>query len=124
MARGWTIETLKELIEQRLDSMDKALTAALQATKEAIQKAENANEKRFDGVNEFRGQLGDQARTLMPRSEAEQRMGQMASEISELKTKQERSVGRAGGISGFGAALISIASILIAAASVAIAILK
>lgn len=124
MTTGWTLETLKELIEQRLDSMDKALTAALQATKEAIQKAENANEKRFDGVNEFRAQLGDQARTLMPRSEAEQRFNQLADDILRLKAKDERSTGRAGGISGVVAAIVSGVSILVAVVSVVIAFNK
>lgn len=115
--KSWTLETLKELIEQRLDSMDKALTAALQATKEAIQKAENANERRFDSVNEFRAQLGDQARSFMPRIEAEQRMNQLNDEILRLKAKDERNSGRAGGISGLAAALISGVSVLIALGS-------
>lgn len=97
--------------------MDKALTAALQATKEAIQKAENANERRFDSVNEFRAQLGDQARSFMPRIEAEQRMNQLNDEILRLKAKDERNSGRAGGISGLAAALISGVSVLIALGS-------
>lgn len=121
---GWTLETLKELIEQRLDSMDKALTAALQATKEAIQKAENANEKRFDGVNEFRAQLGDQARTLMPRIEAEQRINQLADEIHQLKAKDERNTGRQGGISALTASIIAGAGVLLALASFIFALVK
>jgi len=40
----------------------------------AIEKAEMATEKRFEGVNEFRDQLRDQALTFMPRSEAEVRI--------------------------------------------------
>jgi hypothetical protein len=34
--------------------------ATFDASKEAITKAENANERRFDAVNEFRSQLNDQ----------------------------------------------------------------
>ena len=38
----WTIETLKELMEQRFIDQDKAVQAALQAAKEAVAKAEVA----------------------------------------------------------------------------------
>ncbi|GAC1497471.1 MAG: hypothetical protein NVS1B6_03140 [Steroidobacteraceae bacterium] len=45
--------------------------AAMHAAQEAVNKAEAASERRFAGVNEFRAQLGDQQRTLMPRAEVE-----------------------------------------------------
>lgn len=49
-----------------------AVAAALNAAEKAVLKAEGAAEKRFDATNEFRQQLGDQAREFMPRREAEQ----------------------------------------------------
>jgi arginine utilization protein RocB len=52
---------------------DKAVQAALESAKEAVAKSEASSEKRFESVNEFRGQLADQAATLMSRSEAEVR---------------------------------------------------
>jgi hypothetical protein len=58
-----------------------------EAIKEAITKAESANDKRFDGVNEFRGQLGDQTRLLMPRLEVEEKFKGMEKSISELTTR-------------------------------------
>jgi len=88
---SWTIETLKQHIDQRLVDSDKAVQAALAAAdkavasallaadkavasmllaqKEAVLKAEIATEKRFEGVNEFRATLADQATNLLPRSE-------------------------------------------------------
>jgi len=48
-----------------------SVDAALAAADRAVNKAEVASEKRFEGVNEFRGTLQDQQRTLMPRAEAE-----------------------------------------------------
>lgn len=48
-----------------------SVDAALAAADRAVNKAETASEKRFEGVNEFRGTLQDQQRTLMPRAEAE-----------------------------------------------------
>jgi hypothetical protein len=78
----WTLKTLHdhlvatingndERYEQRFQSTQVAMDAALAAAKEAVTKAEIASEKRFDNVNEFRGTLADQQRTLMPRSEAD-----------------------------------------------------
>lgn len=56
------------------ESDQRAITSALAAQKEAITKAETAIEKRFDGVNEFRSTLSDQALHLMPRTECELRL--------------------------------------------------
>lgn len=88
---SWNIETLKEhliaLIEgndrryqESFAGADKAVGAALAAQKEltnaafassekAIVKAEDAQRDYNVRSNEFRGQLDDQAQTLMPRSE-------------------------------------------------------
>jgi len=67
---------LKELLaaadrryEQRFDAQEKAVQAALNAAKDAVNKAEQASEKRLDSVNEFRAQLRDQAGTFVTRSE-------------------------------------------------------
>ena len=65
------IQAVKDAAAARADAQDKAVTAALTTTQAAIMKAEAANEKRFESVNEFRSSLGDQARTLMPRAESE-----------------------------------------------------
>jgi phosphopantetheinyl transferase (holo-ACP synthase) len=92
---GWTLDTLKEHVESLLASNDRryeqrfkdsgtAVDAALNAAKEAVLKAETASEKRFEGVNEFRGTLSDQQRTLMPRAEAELRMGAIESQLAAL----------------------------------------
>jgi hypothetical protein len=95
--------------QQRFDAQQKALEAALLAQEKAVQtamiaaekavaKAEVAAEKRFDSTNEFREQLRDQAATLMPRSEAESRLGALAEKIDDLKALayvvQGRSTGR------------------------------
>ena len=62
MVTGWTLDTLHEHLDQRLDAADRA-----------VMKAEAAADKRFESVNEFREQLRDQAATLMPRAETEAR---------------------------------------------------
>lgn len=53
-----------EALRDRLDT-----SIAVQTS--AVMKAELANEKRFDGVNEFRAALADQQRLLIPRAEVD-----------------------------------------------------
>ena len=51
------------------DAADKAVQAALIAVEKASDKAEEASDKRFASVNEFRAQLSDQAGTFISRAE-------------------------------------------------------
>lgn len=77
----WTTDTLHAHIiallgekdlrdDQRFQAQQQALRDALDKAEQAVDKANTATEKRFDSVNEFRGQLSDQAATFMQRSEA------------------------------------------------------
>jgi hypothetical protein len=77
---GWTVDTLREYLIQRItdqdralsrrmDDADKAIQAALASAEKAVAKAETANERRFEGVNEFRTALSDQTATFIPRAE-------------------------------------------------------
>lgn len=52
---------------QRFDAQQAAVVAALAAAKEAVTKAENASDKRFESVNEFRKTLDDQTKTFLTR---------------------------------------------------------
>lgn len=53
----------KQLFEER----DKRYQERFESQSEAINKAEAAQDRRLDAVNEFRGQLSDQANTFVPR---------------------------------------------------------
>ena len=105
---GWTVDTLKELMDRRFEDQDKAVqaalvsqekavAAALTAAKEAVDKANTAGEKRFDAVNEFRGQLADQTATLIPRVEAEQRFISLAEKLSDITDRINKSEGAKSG---------------------------
>lgn len=63
----WTVDSLKEHFESRLDSLEKRLQERADAQDRAITKSETQMEKRFDAVNEFRGQLNDQVKTFLTR---------------------------------------------------------
>lgn len=114
-----TIRSLEHRNAEQFQSQKDAIGAALQAAATAVNKAELAAEKRFDGVNEFRATLADQQRTLIPRAEAEVRISALERQISELMTslRELRSVdigkhdgwGWALGIISLVAAVLSIA---------------
>lgn len=97
-----------------------AMTAALVAQKEAVEKAERATEKRFESVNEFRGTLDQQQRTLIPRSEVQEVRNALDIEIKnltkiidEMKAKQnERTAERRGVQGGWGYAVGAVGLVL------------
>jgi hypothetical protein len=72
-------------VEAAVTAAGQAVDAALASAKEAVTKAETAYEKRFEGVNEFRDTLGDQQRTLIPRTEAELRFNSNEARLAALE---------------------------------------
>lgn len=93
---GWTIETLKEHFdtllaeraaraEERYHTAQQSTAMALAAAEKATSKAEQAIEKRLEGVNEFRATLADQQRTLMPRAEVEVMLSGIRDRIEKLE---------------------------------------
>jgi len=62
-------EAQQTAMKTAFDAADKAVQAALAAAEKAALKAEMAAGDRFKAVNEFRGQLADQAATLISRVE-------------------------------------------------------
>lgn len=79
-----------ERYKQRALSQDKAVSAALETSEKAIIKAESATERRFEGVNEFRATLADQAANLMPRSEYTVQHQALVEKVNQL---QDRRIG-------------------------------
>jgi len=81
-----------------------------EALDRAVVKAEAATEKRFEGVNEFRQQLGDQQRTFIPRSEVlviqvglNEKIVQLTKPVDEVKATQAGTVSaRQGARDGYG----------------------
>jgi uncharacterized protein YecA (UPF0149 family) len=94
----WTVDTLREHIDQRFADQDKAVQAALAAAKEAVATAlaatkeavaveHAASEKRFANVNEFRAQQTEILSMTMPRAETEQRLSAMVEKLDDLKER-------------------------------------
>lgn len=82
--------TLRTLVDSQAEKVALALTAS----DKAVAKAELASDKRFEGVNEFREQLRDQAATLMPRSEAEQRIASTAAMLQDVNKRLDEMAAR------------------------------
>jgi hypothetical protein len=104
----WTISTLRihlQNVVQNLENLtiekfkhhDETMKAAMLAQREAVQKAEVANEKRFDSVNEFRRTLSDQTSSFMPRQEFMALYTALNDKIEVLNTKSLRSEGYSSG---------------------------
>jgi hypothetical protein len=100
--------------EDRFTAMDEKTGLALTSSEKAVAKAETATEKRFDAVNEFRGQLKDQAATLLPRSEASVEFISLRKDLEELKKSVTMSQGRTSGFNASWGIAISIALLAIA----------
>ena len=76
--------SFRELVDARVGAIKEATAMALAAAKEAVLKAESANDKRFEGVNEFRNTLKDQQATLVTRTEIDVRFKSIEDKMALL----------------------------------------
>lgn len=94
-----------EAVATAMTAAEKAVTAALIAADRAVMKAENASEKRFESVNEFRSSLNDMVAMMMPRTESnaryttvseklDQRYAALDDKINTLMHRVDKSEGR------------------------------
>lgn len=108
---GWTVDTLHVFLvtmiqandkryEQRFAEQKAAVDAALAAADRAVVKAEAAAEKRFEGVNEFRGTLADQQTLLIRRSEVDVMVSGLHEKVATIKEQMDRLQAERAGIRG------------------------
>jgi len=76
---------LSSQLDRRFIDSERAVQAALAAAEKATLLANSSAEKRFEGVNEFRGQLSDQARTFMTRNEYSVQYQALVDTVSQLR---------------------------------------
>lgn len=74
---GWTVDTLKALMDERdlryaqlAAATDKAVTAALAAAKEAVTEAKHNSDKWQENANEWRSAMSDKDRNFITKSTA------------------------------------------------------
>jgi len=114
---------------QRFDAADKAVAAALAAQHEAtaaafaaantaVVKAETANEKRLDSVNEFRAQLKDQAATLSTRAEVTVQFKAMEDKVAAIQQLVTAAEGRGQGANNLWILILGGLGLLVVAAGI------
>jgi len=81
-------------------AQEKAISAALASADRAVTKAELATEKRFESVNEFRGTLDSQQRTLITRSEVAATFHAMNEKVARLQQQADNLTAERAGIKG------------------------
>ncbi len=94
------------------------LTATLAATKLAVDKSEAANERRFEGVNEFRNAMQDQAARYTTRVESEARFANTIGQLSKITERLDRLEGSGAGMGKLWGLLIGGAGVLLLALEV------
>lgn len=103
----------KSAIDAAFSAQKEAINAALAAADRAVNKAELATEKRFESVNEFRGTLDNQQRTLIPRSEVavikdglEEKIAQLTKQMDEMRLERSGQIQQRSGLKeGWGVAV-------------------
>jgi hypothetical protein len=90
------IEALNVRLTEQMAAQTQANRIALDAAEKAVLKAEQASEKRFEGVNEFRETLSDQAASFVTRNEVDARLGAVNAILSRLEQEQAAVHGRSG----------------------------
>lgn len=103
---GWTVDSLHELLCTKLADKDVRDQQRFEAQQVALRDALAANERRLDGMNEFRAQLADQTATLMPRREAQAIFDAQTARIGVLEDLVHAEASRRHGVSD-GAKLIA-----------------
>jgi hypothetical protein len=74
VSKGWTLATLKEHIESRIEAVRDNAALALTASEKAILKAETAADKRAEASNEIRAAMLDQQRNFADKESTERRL--------------------------------------------------
>jgi len=105
---------IKALLAERVER-DRRYTERFDAQEKAVLKAEVASEKRFDGVNEFRRTLSDQAGTFTTRAEMDARFEAVNTTLKRLEAHDNASTGKGIGMSQLWTAALAVAGLVIAA---------
>jgi hypothetical protein len=113
---------------QRAIAQDEAVKSALATSKEAVTKAENATEKRFESVNEFRKTLSDQAGNFLSRVEygsnhkgLEEKIAAIGDRIARMETESST---KAKGVTLIGSLIVGVIMTISYAVGIVIAFSK
>jgi choline dehydrogenase-like flavoprotein len=95
---GWTFATLYTHVMEISKAAKEGVSAAMAASEKAVLKAETANEKRFDSVNEFRQAMRDQQDTFANKSETNMRLDDFGKRLDRIGSAMETASGKTAGL--------------------------
>lgn len=150
---GWTVSTLKEYVIRLYDehghrhertelhmnqlreaqrdalniailSVERLIQAAVDNNREALLKAEAANDKRFDSVNEFRTVLGAQQATYITRLEHDGVVQRLTERIQDLTDRVNMSSGKGVGLNAGWQYLVAFIGVISALFAIWIAVMR
>lgn len=110
---SWTLETLKEHLDGRIDAIDRYFRELRNTDQQAIKTAQIAFEKRMDTTNEWRGALDDQTKRLA----TIQQVDALKDQFDKLEGRVNLGANKAAGIMQMAAIIggvITIAGVIIA----------
>ncbi len=93
-------------IEERIRGVELVAKMSQESASLAVKKAEAATERRFEAVNEFRGQLADQTRTFLPRETFDTTLSQWQEWRTDVDADRATLRGRTSGINASIGALV------------------
>jgi hypothetical protein len=85
--------SLKDYFDQILLERDQRNAAEIKAIREAVDKAEHANDRRLDLLNEFRAQATDEGRKYLQRVEYQQSHDTVVNDLGSLNKQVARLYG-------------------------------
>lgn len=118
---------LREYFEAILDERDKALKIALEAAKEAVNKAEINAEKWRDNANEWRGAMNDRELTFTRKDEFDTYRQGVNKSLDEMKSQLQIIAGRREGSKdswGYVVGVVGLIATLIGIVSTALGIIS
>lgn len=101
----WTINTLRIHLLTIIESLAEVTNERFTAQKEAVDRALVETNHRFESVNEFRGQLTDNAATFVTRNEAQLQYNELSKRIDSNSDKTNQVSSRLDRIEGSGSGL-------------------
>ncbi len=120
------IEALEKMLAERdrryterFDAQEGANKLALEAAEKAVLKAEAANERRFENVNEFRQTLSDQATKFISKDEVSALLSGITGTLSRLDRHETVTTSRGQGMGQLWGILAGLGGLLIAGVAVA-----
>jgi hypothetical protein len=105
------VESERVRVNERFLSVEKLTDQAFSNSQRAIDKADMATEKRFEGVNEFRAALADQAANFVTRQDLVAITEKFEVQIDALKEARASSEGQQAGSRLTTTTLIAITSV-------------